>query len=168
MRKSIVIFETVIAGASILLWGIMLALSLGIPYPNNMKFITGGGSFPLLLCVILIILNLVWIINNIQILREGTDAEGPPVLTYLFGTKQQFRRLLIIVLLVLLYVFAMIPLGGMVHPVYGFPAATSVYLIVSIKLFGDLSWPKTILVGVVTAGLLFFAMNNMLMLPMPR
>ena len=97
MRKSIVIFETVIAGASILLWGIMLALSLGIPYPNNMKFITGGGSFPLLLCVILIILNLVWIINNIQILREGTDAEGPPLLTYLFGTvwfirSMDFRR----------------------------------------------------------------------------
>lgn len=38
----------------------------------------------------------------------------------------------------------------------------------SIKLFGDLSWPKTILVSVVTAGLVFFAMNNMLMLPMPR
>lgn len=35
-------------------------------------------------------------------------------------------------------------------------------------MFGKLSWPKTVLVAAVTTGLVFFGMNNMLMLPMPR
>lgn len=168
MRRSIIIFETVVAGVSILLWGGMLTLSLNIPYPTNMRFLTGGGSFPFLLCIILIALNAVWIINNVQILQKRVDTEQPPLLTYLFGTKQQFRRLLLIVLLVLLYVFALIPLCGMIHTTYGFASATLAYLIVSIKMFGNLNWTKTVLVSAVTAGIVFFAMNNMLMLPMPK
>ncbi len=169
MRKSIVIFETVVAGASVVLWSIMLILSLNITYPTNMRFLTGGGAFPFLLCAILIVLNLIWIINNIPLLRNGTDTPAePPLLTYLFGTKRQFRRLLLIALLVLLYVFALIPLAGMIHPTYGFAIATLIYLVVSIKMFGNLNWPKTLLVSAAATGLVFFAMNNMLMLPMPK
>lgn len=169
MNKSVVKFETVVAALSVVLWAIMLAMSFGIAYPTSARFLTGGGAFPFLLCVILIILNVIWMINNFQILRhqEG-DPQSTPLLTYLFGTREQFRRLVLIALLVLLYVFALIPLAGMVHPTYGFAMATAVYLIISIKIFGNLSWAKTILVSVVVTGLVFFAMNNMLMLPMPK
>lgn len=115
MRKSIVVFETVVAGLSVVLWGIMLAMSFNITYPNSSRFVTGGGAFPFILCVILIILNLIWIYNNLRIMRAGTDdAKQPPLLTYLFGTKEQSKRLLLIALLVLLYVYALIPLGGMI------------------------------------------------------
>ena len=170
MRRSIVIFETVVAGLSIVLWGIMLSMSLDITYPSSARFLTGGGSFPFLLCILLILLNVIWIVNNIQVLRKGENDESAqsPLLVYLFGTKQQFRRLVLIAMLVLLYVFALIPLCGKVHPVYGFPCATLIYLIISIKLFGNLNWVKTILTSVIVTGLVFFAMNNMLMLPMPK
>ncbi len=169
MRKSIVLFETVVAVLSIVLWGVMLAMSLDITYPNSAQFLTGGGSFPFLLSVLLILLNGIWVINNVQILRKGTDDSAqPPLLEYLFGTKDQTRRLVLIALLVILYVFALIPLCGHIHQTYGFAVATLIYLIISIKLFGNLSWVKTVLVSVITTGLVFFAMNNMLMLPMPK
>lgn len=169
MNKSVIKFETVVAALSIVLWAIMLAMSFGIVYPTSARFLTGGGAFPFLLCVILIILNVIWIINNLQILRhQKGDFQSTPLLTYLFGTKEQFRRLVLIALLVLLYVFALIPLAGVIHPTYGFAIATAVYLVISIKIFGNLSWGRTILVSVVVTGLVFFAMNNMLMLPMPK
>lgn len=47
MRKSVLMFETVVAGASVVLWGIMLAMSLGITYPNSAQFLTGGRVLPL-------------------------------------------------------------------------------------------------------------------------
>ncbi len=169
MNKSVIKFETAVAALSVVLWAVMLAMSFNISYPNSAQFLTGGGSFPFLLSVLLIILNVIWIINNIQILKHTEhDPNSKPLLTYLFGTKEQFRRLLLIALLVLLYVFALIPLAGMIHPTYGFAIATGLYLIVSIKMFGNLSWAKTILVSVIVTGLVFFAMNNMLMLPMPK
>lgn len=169
MRKPVLMFETVVAGASVVLWGIMLAMSLGITYPNSAQFLTGGGSFPFLLSLLLIILNLLWVFDNLRTLKRGTDETAqPPLLTYLFGTKEQTRRLVLIALLVILYVFALIPLCGMIHPTYGFPIATTIYLLISVKLFGKLSWFKTILVSVLTSALIFFALNNMLMLPMPK
>lgn len=169
MRKSVLMFETVVAGASVVLWGIMLAMSFGITYPNSAQFLTGGGSFPFLLSLLLIILNLLWVFDNLRTLKRGTDETAqPPLLTYLFGTKEQTRRLVLIALLVILYVFALIPLCGMIHPTYGFPIATTIYLLISVKLFGKLSWFKTILVSVLTSALIFFALNNMLMLPMPK
>ena len=107
MRKSVLMFETVVAGASVVLWGIMLAMSLGITYPNSAQFLTGGGSFPFLLSLLLIILNLLWVFDNLRTLKRGTDETAqPPLLTYLFGTKEQTRRLVLIALLVILYVFA--------------------------------------------------------------
>lgn len=169
MRKSVVLFETVVAVLSIILWGVMLAMSFGITYPSSAQFLTGGGSFPFLLSALLILLNGIWVFNNIQILRKGTDDSAqPPLLVYLFGTKEQTRRLVLIALLVLLYVFALIPLCGHIHATYGFAVATGIYLIISIKMFGNLNWVKTVLVSIVTTGLIFFAMNNMLMLPMPK
>ena len=169
MRKSVLMFETVVAGASVVLWGIMLAMSLGITYPNSAQFLTGGGSFPFLLSLLLIILNLLWVFDNLRTLKRGTDETAqPPLLTYLFGTKEQTRRLVLIAVLVILYVFALSPLCGMIHPTYGFPIATTIYLLISVKLFGKLSWFKTILVSVLTSALIFFALNNMLMLPMPK
>ena len=169
MNKSIIKFETVVAALSIVLWSVMLAMSFGITYPNSAKFLTGGGAFPFLMCLILILLNAVWIIDNIRILRSAADdSKATPLLTYLFGAPDQFHRLILISLLVLLYVFALIPLAGMIHPTYGFAIATSVYSIISIKMFGGLSWTKTILVSLVITGLVFFAMNNILALPMPK
>lgn len=47
MRKSIVLFETVVAVLSIVLWGVMLAMSLDITYPNSAQFLTGGRIVPL-------------------------------------------------------------------------------------------------------------------------
>ena len=169
MRRSVILLETVVAALSILLWAVMLSMSFGVTYPTSARFMTGGGAFPFLMSLLLIILNAVWLLDNLRMLKKGTDETAqPPLLTYLFGTKEQTRRLVQIALLVILYVFALIPLCGMVHPVYGFPAATGIYLLCSVKLFGKLSWPKTILISIITSGLIFFAMNNMLMLPMPK
>ena len=170
MRRSVVLFETIVAAVSIVIWAIMLAMSFGITYPSSAHFVTGGGSFPFLMSLLLIILNGFWLVDNLLILKRGATDENaqPPLLTYLFGTKEQTRRLVLIALLVILYVFGLIPLCGMIHPTYGFLIATVVYLLCSIKMFAKFSWVKTILISVITAGLIFLAMNNILMLPMPR
>ena len=78
MRKSVLMFETVVAGASVVLWGIMLAMSLGITYPNSAQFLTGGGSFPFLLSLLLIMLNLLWVFDNLRTLKRGTDETAQP------------------------------------------------------------------------------------------
>jgi len=164
------LFELAVAVVSIILWSIMLYMSFGISYPSTGTFWTGGGAFPFILCVILIFLNGLWIIDSIQAMKRGklSGSDGPSLFTFLFGEKDQSRRLFLIALLVVLYVFALIPLAAKVDRTYGFAIATFIYLMISIKLFGKLHWVKTLLTSAVTTGIIFFAMNNILRLPMPK
>lgn len=164
------IFELVVAALSIILWSIMLYMSFGITYPSSGTFWTGGGAFPFVLCVILIFLNVLWIIDSIQTMKHErlSSPARASLLTFLFGVKDQRRRLFLITLLVLLYVFALIPLAAKIDRTYGFAIATFIYLMISLKLFGKLNWLKTLLTSAVTTGIIFFAMNNILRLPMPK
>lgn len=163
-------FELAVAAVSIVVWAVMLYMSFGITYPSSAKFLTGGGSFPFVLCVILIFLNILWIVDSIQTVKNQKlpNPAKKSLFTFLFGTKEQSRRLFLIMLLVVLYVFALIPLSAKIDRTYGFAVATLIYLIISIKLFGKLNWVKTLLTSAVTTGIVFFAMNNILRLPMPK
>lgn len=167
------IFEFAIAAISIIVWGTALGMSFYITYPHSVNYWAGGGSFPFLVSVILIILNFIWAFDSIQSYRAekrlGAAAEQKPtILTSLFGTKEQSKRLFTIMLLSMCYIFALIPLAARVNRTYGFAVSTFIFLMISIKLFGKTKWVKTIVISAAISILIFVAMYNILGLPMPK
>lgn len=167
------IFEIAVAAVSIIIWGIALSMTFGITYPSSVDFMAGGGSFPFVISSILIILNFIWIIDSLQNLkaqkRLGVEAKKKlSLLTFLFGTKEQSKRLLIIMLLSVSYVYALIPLAAKVNRTFGFPVATFIFLMISIKLFGKVKWIKTTIISAATSIIIFVSMYYIFGLPMPK
>ena len=166
-------FQIVISAVSILAWSAAIGMSFQIRYPSSVTYMTGGGFFPFLISAILIVLNVVWMVDSIQCLRAGKSAsvtteQKPTLLSHLFGTKEQSKRLLQIMLLTVCYIFALIPLSAIINRTYGFLVSTFIFLMISIRLFGKAKWSKTFVISALTSIIVFVAMYHVLGLPMPK
>jgi uncharacterized integral membrane protein len=171
-------FQILVASVGIIFWSVLLVFAFRITYPGTANFFSGGGSFPAILCILIIVMNIWWIFNSIKMLRffktnnlleENSSVEQKSrVREFIFGTKEQEKKLFIMMIITVIYVFALIPLFASFNRTFGFVVATAVFLIVSIKKFSNKGWIKTISISAATSIILFIVMNNILKLPMPK
>jgi len=141
--------------------------------PPTEDFWTGPGAFPLMLSTILILLTVWWVVDVLyqtKRAKKGTLKEiafKKTLLEELVGGKGQQKRLLIIILATLVFIFVLIPVCGKISELYGFCIAVYVFLLGTIKLFGTYSWKKTMIISLVAVLGVYLVFNYALMLPMP-
>lgn len=170
------VFQIIVAICSIILWAILLVVAFQIPYPTSANFFSGGGSFPSILCVLIIIMNIWWIANSYKIIKkskvdnllEKSKDQENKLREFLFGTKEQEKNLFIMMLITVIYIFVLVPLFARINRNFGYMIATIVFLIVAIKKFSNNGWIKTISISATTSIILYTVMNNILRLPMPK
>lgn len=172
-----VVFELVVS--LIMLCGFigLLIMSTGLPVPATYTFFTGPGSFPIGVSLVLIILTVIWIVDVMKRKKKGdavsagvaadTGTDKKKLLEELVGDVGQQKRLLVIILSTLTFIFVLIPVCGKISELYGFLIAVFVFLTGTIKIFGQYGWGKTVIIGLVTVAAVYAVFRYALMLPMP-
>ncbi len=155
-----VLLLEIIVGIIFLIFFLYL-LILGIEMPEYGQFWVSPGAFPVILNILLLLLSLWWVIAQIINLREKKELKNQVVkLSALFSAKEEWKRLVLISVLTLAYIYWLTPL-------LGFSIATVVFLTISLKLFGKINWLKCTGVGVLITILIYLAFRYVLNLPMP-
>lgn len=150
----------------------IIYLGVNIPTGLAKNFAVSAGAFPSLMGVLLMILSIWWLVDTLmEVKRESGKPKAsnkPSALEEIFGGRKQQINLLLISAMILVYVFLLIPVCGGFTKEYGFTIASFLFLVVSIKVFNDISMIKTIIISAVTVILIFVVFHYGLSVVMPR
>ena len=150
---------------------VIIYMGVNIPVGLANNFAVSAGAFPVLMGVILLILSVWWLADNLlEMKKEKAQPQSGrkvPLLTEIFGERKQQIHLVLISALILIYAFVLIPVCGGFTREYGFTIASFIFLTVSIKLFNEISWLKTLIISAVTAILIFVVFHHGLSVVMP-
>lgn len=164
-------FELCVSLCSLIGFIFLFKMAFEIPLAANKVFWSSPGSFPAVLCAILIILSVCWVVDTALEIRKKKMKEGhieKMSFAQLFGTKEEQKRLLKIAAYTLIYIFIMIPVLGRINRQLGYTIATFVFLLISIKEFGGINWKKSIAISAPIALTVYSIFAYVLKLPMPR
>lgn len=133
-----------------------------IQMPTYDAFWTGPGAMPAVLCASLMVFSLWWAGDLLwEQKQKKMQAAEPSSDEEMTGAGANWKRLATIVALTFIYTYVLTPL-------IGFAVATVVFLFVSIFIFGEMHWIKSLLLsGGISLGV-YATFNNVLHLPMPR
>lgn len=173
-----VVFELVISLAMLCGFIGLLIMSAGLPVPATYTFFTGPGAFPIIISIVLIILTVIWIADVLKTKKKagitagGTAADAGEagkklLLEDLVGDKGQQKRLLIVMLSTLIFIFVLIPVCGKISELYGFLIAVFIFLTGTLKIFGQYGWGRAVIISLTAAAIVFVVFRYALMLPMP-
>ena len=156
---------------------LFLALSIAVavmakllPVGLAPTFWVGAGAFPFILSVLLAIVSVWWSLDTIARIREEKKLQlaKKPWLDELLGNRTQKIHFVVICVAILIYVFALIPLCGGLTKEYGFLIASFVFLCVTIKIFNEISFPKTILISASSVVIIYLVFHYGLKVIMPK
>jgi len=139
---------------------ILFLLGLGIflkslTYPIGSFRSPGGGLFPLLASIILMILAGVM---TMQAYSKKASGELPP--TSFFTSKEAPKRILCGFISLLAFRYLL--------PVIGFGPSTFVFILMLAKFLGHYDWKVSILFSAVTAVVAYYLFQIWLKIPMPQ
>lgn len=157
---------------------VFLFLSVGIcwmawalPIGLAPTFWVSSGAFPFLLGVILLLLSVWWTLDLLGQIRrdkrEHPQGRKTSWLDELLGDRTQKLHFVIISVAVMVYVFVLIPLLGDLSREYGFVLASFVFLCVTIKLFNNISIPKTVAISASSVLVIYVVFHYGLKVMMP-
>lgn len=148
----------------------MAVMSVLLPAGLAPVFWVSAGAFPFILSVLLALISVWWAADTVFRMREEKKLGHThgPWLEELLGDKTQKLHFVVICAAVLVYVFALIPLCGGLSREYGFVIASFVFLCVTIKIFNDISLPKTILISAVSVVIIYVVFHYGLKVIMPK
>ena len=136
-------------------------LKASITMPDYGDFWTGPGAFPAILCSLLTAFGLIWVVDTalkVDFSKVFTGCGAALINTF---KKTETKRLLLIIGLTLIYIYALIPL-------ISYTWATFVFLMVGVMLFSDFHWLKGLGLSVALSILVYCSFQFILHLPMPR
>ena len=99
--------------------------------------------------------------------REHPQGRKTSWLDELLGDRTQKLHFVIISVAVMVYVFVLIPLLGDLSREYGFVLASFVFLCVTIKLFNNISIPKTVAISASSVLVIYVVFHYGLKVMMP-
>ena len=171
MVFSLLMFELCVSLFSLLGFILLFKMAFEIPLAANKMFWSSPGSFPAVLCAILVILSICWVIDTVLEIRKMKIKEGhieKISFAQLFGTKEEQQRLLKIAVYTLVYIFILIPVLGRINRQFGYTIATFLFLLFSIKEFGGINWKRTVAISAPITLTVYLIFAYVLRLPMPR
>ena len=163
-------FELIAAIALVVISAAICIFSPGIPLALAPHFWAGPGAFPFIIGFIIFLLSLIWVLDMLRkkIRDKAAATDRTPWIEEVFGPANRRSRLFLIAALTLIFVFILIPLGGMINGDYGFIAATFIFVFTGLKTFSDCSFKSILIISALTAICVFFTFEHALLLPMPR
>jgi hypothetical protein len=132
-----------------------------ITMPNYGDFWTGPGAFPAILSSLLTLFGLIWIVDTVKKVDFSKVFSGCGAALLNTFKKTETKRLILIIALTLIYIYALIPL-------IGYTWATFAFLMSSVMLFSDFHWLKGLGLSVALSILVYCSFQFVLHLPMPR
>lgn len=133
-------------------------------------FWVSAGAFPFILSVLLALISVWWAIDTVFRIRDEKKLghKRGPWLDELLGDRTQKLHFVVICAAVLVYVFVLIPLCGGLTREYGFVIASFVFLCVTIKIFNEISIPKTLLISAASVLIIYVVFHYGLKVIMPK
>ena len=156
------ILELIVSTITSLLFLFFLVTSLGMEGTGNP--LVGPGVFPSILSSIILICSILWLIDSaVAFHRSRKSIETKEVsvsMQGLFHLSNESRRLAIIIILTVLFIFVLMPLVG-------FVISTSIFLFISVMLFYG-KWSVALIVAFSLSLVMYVLFQFVLHLPMPR
>jgi putative tricarboxylic transport membrane protein len=140
-----------ISGIILFLFGLGICLK-SLTYPIGSFQSPGGGLFPLLASILLMVLA---VVMSIQTLFGGEGAKGK-----FFPAKESPKRIFLGLLSLVGFRYLL--------PVIGFGPSTFVFILFLSKVLGDYGWRGSLFISVLTALTSYFLFQVFLKVPMPR
>ena len=164
-------FELVVAILFLCLSIAICVMAWTLPASLAPTFMVSAGGFPFVLGVILTLLSIWWVADMVLRIKhekqENPAGLKKPWLDELLGDRTQKIRFVIIVVAVLVYAFLLIPVFGDISRDYGFVIASFLFLCVTIKVFNEISWVKTIVISAFTVVVIYVVFYYALKVIMP-
>ncbi len=165
-------FELFASLAFVAVAGAICIFAFDVPLSLAPHFWAGAGSFPFIVGSIIFLLSAFWAIDLLRN-RAKRRPQSPPEtgsdwLEQVFGPADRRKRLFLIAMLTVVFVFLLIPLSAAIDGDYGFIGATFVFIFVSLKIFSRLVTKYVFIISAATAISVYVIFTHGLTLPMPR